>query len=300
MDFSIIKYLAGPIIGAVIGYFTNLIAVKMLFYPRKEVKLFGHRLPFTPGAIPRGKGRLAKAVGTAVGETLLTRSDIESKLISDEVSGKVADAVMGKLSLPLKEEIMDLASLSEESYEEKKGQAVNFISDSLINSLSKLNFSDILVETGSAAVKEKVKGTMLEMFLSDDLIRSVIGPVGTEVQKALMAKGPDLFRPSVEEKIEEIEEDSGLALLGKVDMGEERTREAIIGIYRKTASSGIDRLMETVDISGIVEKKIRDMKEEDLEVLVLSVMKKELNAIVNLGALIGFVLGLVNLLLLLA
>jgi uncharacterized membrane protein YheB (UPF0754 family) len=36
------------------------------------------------------------------------------------------------------------------------------------------------------------------------------------------------------------------------------------------------------------------MKVEELEALVMSVMKHELGMIVNLGALIGFVLGLVN------
>ena len=55
---TIITYLLPPLIGAVIGYFTNLIAVKMLFYPHKAVYLFGHQLPLTPGAIPKGKARL--------------------------------------------------------------------------------------------------------------------------------------------------------------------------------------------------------------------------------------------------
>ena len=31
----ILNYIAGPLIGAAIGYCTNYIAVKMLFYPRK-------------------------------------------------------------------------------------------------------------------------------------------------------------------------------------------------------------------------------------------------------------------------
>ena len=36
MDLTII---AGPLIGAVIGYFTNYLAVKMLFRPRREIKI---------------------------------------------------------------------------------------------------------------------------------------------------------------------------------------------------------------------------------------------------------------------
>ena len=63
---SMWKYIATPLIGAVIGYVTNWIAVKMLFRPRKEIRVFGKRLPFTPGVIPRGQGRLARAVGNAL------------------------------------------------------------------------------------------------------------------------------------------------------------------------------------------------------------------------------------------
>ena len=65
------KYIVTPIIGAIIGYVTNWIAVKMLFRPRKEVRVFGKRLPFTPGVIPRGQARLAKAVGNVVETQLL-------------------------------------------------------------------------------------------------------------------------------------------------------------------------------------------------------------------------------------
>ena len=40
------------------------------------------------------------------------------------------------------------------------------------------------------------------------------------------------------------------------------------------------------------------MDVREFEKLVLSVMKKELQAVVNLGALIGFVIGLINLIVL--
>ena len=56
----------------------------MLFYPKKEIRIFGHKLPFTPGAIPKGKPRLAKAIGNIVAEDLLTEEDIKQKTISAE------------------------------------------------------------------------------------------------------------------------------------------------------------------------------------------------------------------------
>ena len=49
-------------------------------------------------------------------------------------------------------------------------------------------------------------------------------------------------------------------------------------------------------MGDIARQVIEDMDNEQLEKLVLSTMKTELGAIVNLGALIGLVLGLVNML----
>ena len=57
---------------------------------------------------------------------------------------------------------------------------------------------------------------------------------------------------------------------------------------------GIDRLFAVLDIQKMVEDKIREMSVDELENLVFTVMKKELNTIVNLGAVIGLLLGLLN------
>ena len=68
-----------------------------------------------------------------------------------------------------------------------------------------------------------------------------------------------------------------------------------MALYKKAVAGCSDDLMEWLDLSSIVEDKINAMSADELEALVMSVMKKELNTIVNLGALIGFVLGLLNL-----
>ena len=93
-----LQNLTGPIIGSVIGYCTNYIAVKMLFHPRNEVKICGHKVPFTPGAIPKGKPRLAKSVGSIVANTLLTEEDIRQKILSPETEEAVVDKIMEELS----------------------------------------------------------------------------------------------------------------------------------------------------------------------------------------------------------
>lgn len=67
-----------PILGGIIGYFTNDLAIKMLFRPYKAVKIAGRRLPFTPGLIPRNQERLAQRVSDTILQSLLTPEELQN------------------------------------------------------------------------------------------------------------------------------------------------------------------------------------------------------------------------------
>ena len=75
--------------GSVIGYITNDIAIRMLFRPHKAKYLFGHRLPFTPGIIPKEKGRIAASVGASISVNLMNREVLEKNLLSEDMMGKL-------------------------------------------------------------------------------------------------------------------------------------------------------------------------------------------------------------------
>lgn len=80
-----LSYIINPIAGAIIGYFTNWLAIKMLFKPHKEKKIFGIHVPFTPGLIPKEKIKLAKSLGKAISENLLTDEAIIKALQAPEM-----------------------------------------------------------------------------------------------------------------------------------------------------------------------------------------------------------------------
>ena len=50
------QLIIGPLVGAIIGLITNGIAIKMIFRPLYAKYLWGWKLPFTPGLIPKEKG----------------------------------------------------------------------------------------------------------------------------------------------------------------------------------------------------------------------------------------------------
>ncbi|MDB9526070.1 DUF445 family protein [Oscillatoria sp. CS-180] len=70
--------LAPPLVGGVIGYFTNDLAIKMLFRPYRPYYLFKRRLPLTPGLIPSNQARLAQRVADTIMGSLLTPAELEN------------------------------------------------------------------------------------------------------------------------------------------------------------------------------------------------------------------------------
>ncbi|MCC5440602.1 DUF445 domain-containing protein, partial [Clostridium botulinum] len=83
------KFLIASIIGGIIGYLTNWIAIKMLFRPYEEKRIFGMKVPFTPGLIPKEKTRIAKSVGNAIGEHLLSSEIIVKSLCSENMNNRL-------------------------------------------------------------------------------------------------------------------------------------------------------------------------------------------------------------------
>ncbi|HEY9624011.1 MAG TPA: DUF445 family protein [Crinalium sp.] len=78
MDFfTLWSLIAPPVVGGVIGYFTNDIAIKMLFRPYKPIYLGGRKLPFTPGLIPSNQERLAQRISNAIMGSLLTPEELQ-------------------------------------------------------------------------------------------------------------------------------------------------------------------------------------------------------------------------------
>ena len=295
---SIIEILAGPVIGAVIGYCTNYIAVKMLFKPLNPVKLGNWTLPFTPGIIPKGKARIA--MGEAVGNHLLTRRDLEQILLSDEVKKTVAQAVgNGLQSIQKNEDTLETFLghyVEKEDYENMRGHLEEFITERISSGLEKMDVGSIIAEEGAKEVKNKFQGSMVSMFLTDDLIQSIAVPIGNKVGEYIRENGREKIHPIVVGEIAAAENIPVNRIMENIPLGQEKIEELVESVYVKFVGEKAEELAEKFHISQVVEEKINEMDILEVENILLGIMKKELNAVVNLGAIIGFFIGLLNLL----
>lgn len=92
-----LDYIVSPIVGSIIGYTTNWLAIKMLFKPHKAHYIGKIRIPFTPGLIPKERERIAKSLGQAVGGNLLTEDVIMTELTNPKVIQSLKNYVMSDL-----------------------------------------------------------------------------------------------------------------------------------------------------------------------------------------------------------
>ncbi len=315
---SFLSLAAGPILGAVIGLGTNYLAVKMLFRPLYPKKLFGIRLPFTPGIIPKRKAALAHAIGAAVGEQLFTAEDIEETFRNP----KTRDTIIQEICRILEEIPADTA--------------IERIGDQLSNRLTELQIGQIIAEKGAQILREKAKGSMFALLLNDRLIQSIAAPIGSQIEdylrenrdlllrSVLSGKRPDLAVIQETDDPEKIaDEDMLLAMqdssasspiISLPELSVANTQEtdgsllSLIGISHDMLVEKVSHAYDSfltgntpvkafhLDVAGTVERKINAMDVKELENLVLFVMRKELRSLVWLGGLLGFLLGLLNLL----
>jgi uncharacterized membrane-anchored protein YjiN (DUF445 family) len=94
----VIDWILPVIIGAAIGYITNDIAIKMLFRPLAEKRLFGIRLPLTPGIIPKNRHKLAVSLGKTVSDQLLNAEVLSRRFKEDDFKRAVGKSVEALVS----------------------------------------------------------------------------------------------------------------------------------------------------------------------------------------------------------
>ncbi len=86
------------IVGAIIGYVTNYLAIKMIFKPHKAKYFLGIKVPFTPGVIAKERKRIAKNIGETIENKVLTKEDINEFLEKIEIDKKVDELITNYLN----------------------------------------------------------------------------------------------------------------------------------------------------------------------------------------------------------
>jgi uncharacterized membrane protein YheB (UPF0754 family) len=188
-----------PFIAAITGWITNLIAVKMLFYPKKPIRILGITIQ---GVFPKRQLVLAEKLGNIVANELFSIDEVLVKLKNEDSQKKAMGFVETKI-------------------------------DDFIN------------------LKLPAQMPMLAMFLSADM--------KVKIKTTLL--------------------------------------DEITNVIPGVIDSFANDIKENIDVKAIVYEKVAQFSADKFEDILFSIMKKEFKLIEILGGVLGFIIGIIQLLL---
>jgi len=164
MDFT---YFMPPLIGGFIGYITNWLAIKMLFRPFEEKRIFGVKVPFTPGLIPKRRREIALSIAKTVEEHILPQDKI-------------------------------LKLFEESNSKQRLHKRVEMVIDDLIESI----IEDVRknIKEGISLGKISIKGTIV-LTAIDKLLDKTIEGLKEKLKRKLIEKASDKIEKHIEEEL---------------------------------------------------------------------------------------------------
>ena len=303
---DVLFWILPPVVGAIIGYVTNAVAIKMLFRPLNEIRLLGRRLPFTPGILPRERHKLADSIGRMVEQELLTSEVLRERLAKTEVREKIKDTLSSytdqMLARPLafyveeKPENAPLAKLA--------GAAVSdFVNSEVFNSL----LDEIIINW--AMGKDSVPETSSDQLFPNEIslwlksrfrdIGGMLVPTARDLIKSGLIKeirNQALGEPSFYKRALDgiIEKYPGISLGEFISLGGVKKQKIDSFLAEKAADTldeNVEGALSSVDVKVLVSDRINSLDMLRVERIVLDVMAGQLKWINVFGAILGALIG---------
>ena len=159
-----------PLISAFIGWFTNWIAIKMLFHPREPKKILW--ITFH-GIFPKRQKQFAEKLGKLVSEELLSFGDIEEK---------ITDPANIQKLMPVVEEHID--RFLREKLRQQMPMISMFIGEKTINEL-KTVFTNELETLFPVIMKSYMNSLQQELDLEKIVVQKVAGFSSDKMEQVL-------------------------------------------------------------------------------------------------------------------
>ena len=292
----------GPLMGGIIGYVTNDIAIRMMFRPHEAKHIMGIKIPFTPGIIPKEKGRIAEAIGNAISTNLMNREVLEKNLLSPEMLDKITKtcdeiiAVQKANEHTLRETLKGF--LSEEEIDAIQADTCRQLASQLHQRLEHSNLGQKISHAVMVHVIDKMS-TGLTGFIGVDKALDLVADkaerlLTKHVNEIIAHNSHEIVSGLIDHETTRLLDTKVCNLLEGHDEQLEQAKQIALKSYKTVISEHLPHILSTIDISSIVRARINEMDMQEAEDVILSVMKKELRAIVWLGALLGTIIGTVN------
>lgn len=296
-------YLLGPLTGGIIGYFTNWLAIKMMFRPHQPKYLFGIKIPFTPGLIPKERGRIAEAVATSISENLMNKEVLEKNLLSKDMLTKIGteyDTFVARQKVNGETlRAFLLRFISSQDLEKIQSDAGGELASQIHSRLADSNLGSMMAHAAVEHAISKMENSLLGFaFNAEQFLILLQEPaehlLSKHINQIISNNSEEIISNLIGQESNKLLDTPVCELLKGHDEQLVQLRHILIDGYKQVISVHLPKILSTIDISRIIRERINEMDMDESERIILSVMNKELRAIVWLGALLGAIIGTVN------
>ncbi len=176
-----------PVIGAIIGWLTNYIAVKMLFHPRRPLRLLFFSVQ---GVFPKRQKALAHKLGKIVSDELISVGEITEKLkgkaTSEDVLQTVADRIEKVLTqrlpviIPMVSMVLtpDLIQLVKNAFMDDLREMISEVIEKLSHELeSELDVHEMVEEKVANFSSDKLEAILFTIMKKEFRFIELVGAV---------------------------------------------------------------------------------------------------------------------------
>ncbi len=192
---NILRIIIMALIGALIGWVTNIIAIKLIFRPLYPINIPVLNIKLQ-GLIPKRKSELAESIGDIVENELLSFDDIVSSILKDEDIKKIKKILKKKISLILNEKLPQIIPISikkmitsyvEDLIETKGDDMIKDLSHELTEKASqKVSISQIVEDKINSYEIEKIESIIIHIAKKElkhiEILGGVLGLVIGTIQ----------------------------------------------------------------------------------------------------------------------
>ncbi|MDE6331648.1 MAG: DUF445 family protein, partial [Muribaculaceae bacterium] len=176
----------------------------------------------------------------------------------------------------------------------------NDLSSQIHTTLSSAQLGSKIAAMAVAHIIDKTKSGMLGMLGANQIISMIASPIenllSKNINEMLSNHSHKIVGTLIDDQIKDFMSVPMKNLFAGREKQIEKAELTILSLYRTLVTEQLPRILDTINISKIIESRINEMDVKESEKLILEVMNRELKAIVWLGALLGFVMGCINLL----
>lgn len=185
---TFVVFLLPPIIGAVIGLFTNWLAIKMLFRPLREYRIFGLRVPFTPGILPRERHGIAVSLGDTVAGDLLTHDAIAERLGSAEFRAGLETALSATIGRILSATPESIAAAVSDGADPRLGAVLRDMAGAALRTVAASPAFSDAADAAVGAFLDEIGGARVSDLADSALVRAIAEKLADPGVRLAMAK----------------------------------------------------------------------------------------------------------------